>query len=139
MRETASFEAQQQPQRVRRFNVSRKSAFSVFSFLFVTAEMLTTYFHIETLLQVEAHFPPSFVPAILHDSFLQRNKQLSCCPFSATRDSQTDVIFRATDCERALQPQHLIQKSALDTLKYLEFLKSACLRGCIISAGIIYL
>lgn len=42
--------------------------FLVFFFLLLAVEMLTTYFHIKTLLQVEAHLPPSFVPANLHST-----------------------------------------------------------------------
>lgn len=46
--------------------------FSVFLFLLITAEVLSTYFHIETLLQVEAHLPPRLVLAILHNAFSKK-------------------------------------------------------------------
>lgn len=64
-------------------------------------------FHMETVSQVEAHVPPGLAAA-LHTTLPGRNKQLSRCPFSATRDSKIDVVFQATDCEHALQPWHLI-------------------------------
>ena len=58
---------------------------SVFFFLLITTEMLTTYFHIETLLQVGAHLPPSFVPAILHNAFSKKQAIKLLPLFSHTR------------------------------------------------------
>lgn len=59
--------------------------FSVFFLLLITAEMLTTYFPIETLLQVEAHLPPHFVPPILHNTFPKKQAIKSLPLFSHTR------------------------------------------------------
>lgn len=59
---------QQQPQAWSVWFSYINPCFQYYFSLLITAEVLTTHFHIKMLQQVEAHLPPSSVPAILHNT-----------------------------------------------------------------------